>query len=895
MPVRLIKAADTPSLWQSMTSSFFDDIGTHVGPGGFSSHLWLRDRRQRDLLLEEAYRRGLKGWLGPPFTSWMDLPRAFDLRFRGLGLLTRRWLISRLAARIAAGHGLSGAHGHSVVRGHMLDRVFSDLLPEGIEPEVLREALEEVAADDFARRRNHWVVETYSDYLEELERLDRVDPRSIPFRLGQAVSKGGLQQALGGARRLHVYGILQDLQARRALARALVTQPEVEVLVYLLDEEGSQAWEDAHPGALEDHAGGSHQTPEVQPAPDSTIEAGWVAAKVKRLLLNGGVEPHEVAVVARSGREDTRTVYRALKEAGVPASVRVRTTLSHIGALKAFLGLFRAASESWRYSDLRSVVASPYFDCGVRVETVDHLARTNRPLGFATWKDLTRRLIQRAGADSKTLRGTGLFPGHLERDAEALASLDSELAWLSELRTEKAWVERTLQWLRVGPLHFRSRLSRPVENDWELVRFDQRSVLQLERLLREWLDLADEDETIDVREWYGLLEKLLSTSELALSTPLQKGVQVLEAQDAALTPFRHTYVVHANHGEFPKEGGRGGVFSDEERHQLAEAGIPLMHRTATLHRERGLWKAVTSGPDTTVLYRTTTFEGVPLLPSLTVPDHDIGTELPRTRLPSWDPVAPAQYFRRAALTLAGNAASSKVAVPVSDPDRLRHAVYAAYAETRRTGTGPVVPETNLESGPTPGMVAIYDPDVSGVPQRAFRARPDLVGESAGAVRSLPVQLLRGSRSSGWRRRDEAEEETTPLTFGSVAHDVLERFYRRTRLSNDFRRRWIRKPGPCFWKPSSTKWWTSARPTASGSESPCPLAQHQGRHGPSFLTDYLSWELEHLAAHGARQPLEVEYEFGFGDDPPATNRRSGTCWGADRRLLLRGRVDRIDQC
>jgi hypothetical protein len=89
MPLRLTQAANTPALWEAMSTRFLDELGDRVGPEAYPAHLWLRDRRQRDMLLEAAQRRGYRGWLGTPFSFWTDLPALFDVRVRPIGLLTQ--------------------------------------------------------------------------------------------------------------------------------------------------------------------------------------------------------------------------------------------------------------------------------------------------------------------------------------------------------------------------------------------------------------------------------------------------------------------------------------------------------------------------------------------------------------------------------------------------------------------------------------------------------------------------------------------------------------------------------------------------------------------------------------------------------------------------------------
>ena len=134
MPLSLVRSPDIATLWDACVTTYLDDIGDETGPGDFPSFLWLTNRNLRDRLLEHAYARGVQGWLGPPFALWWDLPQLFDIRAKSIGLLTRRRMVSRLAFEVGKRVGLTGLQqgGNTVVRGHMLDRVFSDLLPEGV-------------------------------------------------------------------------------------------------------------------------------------------------------------------------------------------------------------------------------------------------------------------------------------------------------------------------------------------------------------------------------------------------------------------------------------------------------------------------------------------------------------------------------------------------------------------------------------------------------------------------------------------------------------------------------------------------------------------------------------------------------------------------------------------
>ena len=656
MPFRLVQSGCSSALWQTCTDRFLDELGDNRGPSGFESHLWITHRNLRDLLFERAYERGMPGWLGPPVSFFSELPQLFDIRLKPVGVLTRRRLVSRLA--IKHGREILGrepGNADGVVRGHMLDSLLGDLLPEGVSPDRLRELLSGLDGDEFATKRNEWIVKVYAGYLEELARLGIYDPRSIHALIAERIESGDLKAALHGAGRLHVYGIY-GLRARQRMFEALAAQPDVDVVAYVAEEPEENEFQ-ALTGDIESIAvgeGGSDEEakPVVQPAPDTARELDWVAGEVKKLLVAGKVEPHEIAVVARSGRDDTGRAYRVLSNAGIHCTARIRTPLTEISALKALVSIFGAAASKWSYRRLRSVL-------------------------------------------DKALLGKGLFADRVDKDLAAFQKFRAEVEQLDTPHAEADWLEITRTFVRDGVFSLRRRVCDAVADRWDIVRFDQRGLIQLENLLSEWAELDHAETIVDVADWYALLRRMLEANELVLSTPMQKGVQILEAHDAALVPFRHTFVIHANDGEFPRRTGAGGVFLDEERIVLRDAGLPVSHREDALRRERSLWRGITLGGDVRISYRTTDPGGTPLLPSLMVPQHDPSNEIPRTRAPRRpdgdgshaEPINAAQANRLAAYELAGQLQAAAKAVPVkvapADLPLLEQAIVAAVAEAHR--------------------------------------------------------------------------------------------------------------------------------------------------------------------------------------------------------------------
>lgn len=926
MPLRIVRSSSNVALWDACVARFLDALGAGIGPRGYPACIWLTHRIQRDRLYESAARRGLRGWLAPPVSFFSDLPGRFGIEGRAVPYLRRRMLIGRLAAHHGERLGIEAPVGPwRLGIASDLDRVFGELLPEAVTPDRLAAALEPLAGDDFARKRNEWVVAVYRDYLGELDDQGVYDPRAIHALIAARVRGGDLRAALNGAGALHIYG-LTSLRSRRGLIHAFGEQDEVEVSLYLPAED--------EPGEWDELAGDAETLPArpppavtVQPAPDARRELEWVAGRIKKLIVEEGFEPHEIAVIARIGRDDARAAHEIFHRAGIPNSARVRRPLSEIPALRTLLQLFRAAVRGWPYRPLRDVLASAYFDLDIDLRTIDEIAQGRRVEGLAAWIDEVRRSIEDLEASDD--RGSGAGPGaaegpisaqdagvandgaagerrptavpelnapsehprltRLRQDRDTLRRLRAAVEPLAEPRSPRAWIETTRTLLDPGLFDFRERICWGGGERPEIVRFDQRGVEGLDRLLHQWQAFEDaEGAPISAAEWYTRLRRFLDSTELALSTPMQKGVQILEAHEAALQPFRRAFVIHANDGVFPRRTGPGPIFSDEERARLREAGLPLQDRETALRRERTLWRAVTANPNVILTYRTADAEGTPLLPSLMVPPHDEADEIPRTRFAWREPFSRVQSRRTAAARLAEWArAIEREPVRTAEPGALRRAILAAYGETRRrgseaTGRPPGVP------GPWNGR--IRDEAVLRRLRERFHDGYVWSAKQLELYGGCPMHFLI-QRVLWIDERAEADEATTPLTFGTLAHEILQKFYHA--FDGDYPPSFDAAAAAVYGRVVDAVLRAAEERARAGEEwLGLPPLWAVGRESlRRRVREYLEWELPYLAEKGER-PVEFERSFGYRE-PPAE------IAGPDlddvhRRMALSGRIDRIDR-
>ncbi len=909
MPLRIVRAGTSSALWDTCLESFLLSLGEHTGPAAHASRLWVAHRTQRDATLEAAASAGLPGWFDPPVHFLSELRQLFGITERPIGILTGRLLVARLAREHGESLGMRGQVAESgPARSHMLDTLFGDLLSEGVEPRELRAALTAVETEDFARRRNRWVADTYAAFRESLVTEGLFDARQIHALAAERVERGALAAAVRGARSLHVYGIT-SLRQRRRLFEALAEQQGVEVTVYLVREPESSEWESLT-SEIVDVEDGFAEAPLVQPVPDAIREARHVARCVKKLLVEGGSRPRDIAVVARSGREDTRRVYQALSDCGVPATARLRSTLAEVPALRALLDLFRAQAEDWDYRGVRSVTMTPYFGDPLDPAVLDFLASQQRIRGLPSWR-ASAETIARLSADKlndrarRQLRNRGLTVDRVEATRRRLESLEEAVRPMADWRTETEWIDFTREMTAGDGFGFRRRVCRVVGDRYDVVRLDQRAVTLVDSLLSEWKGLVRGRSKFGAAEWHDRLRRLLEANELALTTPMQEGVQILEAHEAALTPFPHLFVVHANDGEFPRAAPGGGIFSDRERAELGRQGLPLEDRSLNLRRERALWRSVTAGPAVTVTYRTATVGGVPLLPSLMVPDHDATTALPRTLAGSADLEAISLAEQRAhdVLRIARlRRGDDDSAAEVADRHSVQHAVIAAFAEELRSGRMDDVPSIEQQLGLPPAPLLgrdwpaserahayagwLRDPEV--LDHLAERFGPDHVW-SAGQLQQYSVRpfdfLLR--RVLRIEDRAEAEEETTPLASGSVVHAVLESLHRALLQASPEE---FADAEGLVDEVCDTVFAAVEREAELWLGLPA-IWTLKREHLRERIRRFVAWDVRTLGKKGIR-PIAVEHVFGMDGSDPL--KLSGVdVSGRPAELLLAGRIDRVD--
>ena len=226
-----------------------------------------------------------------------------------------------------------------------------------------------------------------------------------------------------------------------------------------------------------------------------------------------------------------------------------------------------------------------------------------------------------------------------------------------------------------------------------------------------------------------------------------------------------------------------------------------------------------------------------------------------------------------------------VAVKPSELPLLEQAIVAAVAEAYRDTGAAVVTEGHPVLTPNPWNGEIRDQVVLDYLARRFS---DDYPWSAGQLEQYSKcpfvffvnQVLRLDES------EEADEQLSPLAFGSIAHGLLKRFYKRAKdnlpvfLEGEARELFEQVAEETFAELEARGEWL-------GLPVLWPVTRHAVR---DCVHAYIEWELKYLDDK-KEKPQLVEHAFGV-NDPFVI--RGADIGGKQVDLCIRGRIDRVDR-
>jgi ATP-dependent helicase/nuclease subunit B len=356
---------------------------------------------------------------------------------------------------------------------------------------------------------------------------------------------------------------------------------------------------------------------EILPAVERLGELQLIGRTIKDLLLHGDprtgqrVRPGDVAVVFRSLAPVAATLREVFDALGLPYAIESARPLGDARIGAALLTLLRLHAEDWPFATLLAVLGSSYF-------------RPPWPCwaGDATWAAVHRVLLQLQvpqGADAvveQCSRLAAQLRRQIERHSstadgdDTLASLQAQLddvlltlQVLQGLRdalhrlpheaTPRQWAQ-ALQLLAddVGL----TRAFHPPQREHD--RLDQAAWDSLLASLQECETLLAELQP-QPRPWSldELLEGLhdLLRSEALPADPDETGrIRVLSAASARTLQFPYLFFAGLDERSFPAPEHEGHLYSEAQKEQLQQQGLPIPLRTDRHRNEMLLFYEVLS-------------------------------------------------------------------------------------------------------------------------------------------------------------------------------------------------------------------------------------------------------------------------------------------------------------
>lgn len=577
--------------------------------------LAVRQGGLRDEVHELAARAGCVGWLGKPVVVFAELPRLFAGETDALDEFQRRAIIERILGAVSP-RTLPGASRTMV---ESLERLFGDLVADSVEPDTFAAALQHAGRDAWELGRDDDLRRLYAAYRREVAATGQSEGRDAfavavrAVRENAPAARQRLRRPFDTAaspRALHIYGLADLRRGWGAFLAALRAADVVAAInVYLLDG-ADEFIAELKPDAVERVDSASSEVDRriaasATAAPDLSRELDHVARRVKRLIVEEGALPHEIAVVARKARPHLTRAAATFAAHGIPVHARLRHTLTEIPAVAALLRVFRIAGDGWRVKDLEALAASPYFDIPLDRDIMRRAVQAGSPRGLAAWRtalgDL-RGAIAQASPDPED----DSLPS-LERVERAIAAFHTFARAAERLGAERMlaeWIALTRASIDStgddGLLGYSTNASPELAADAppelrDAVRLDEAALVSTLELLDAWrraVAALPATRMLGAAEWATELADVLDENEVTVRTGAPGGVHLLEALAASGRSFRHVFVLGLESGAFPANPSPNVFFADGELARLAESGLPMEPSSVWLAREGDLFGAL---------------------------------------------------------------------------------------------------------------------------------------------------------------------------------------------------------------------------------------------------------------------------------------------------------------
>lgn len=281
---------------------------------------------------------------------------------------------------------------------------------------------------------------------------------------------------------------------------------------------------------------------------DPQQEARAIADRIKRLCVNEGRQPDEIAVIGRGLGSQSALLQRALREVGVPVVASGQTRLRDVPAIQYLRAWAELASVGPRLDVLERLSGTGYWGGGRLDLTTLREAQTQWGLDLASWTEW-RDALKLLGGPAATAAQTLLDRLAAEQDAAwpAMAPIAQRVAGL------RAWLLQTDFERQIHSLPARVPASMIAVHD--LVRADLDAVQTCVVALEGWVRGAELARTaaaaLSAAGFAAGLERITAEETIRLSTWGEDGVSLIDPHQAILRQWPIVFVLGLTDGAWP--------------------------------------------------------------------------------------------------------------------------------------------------------------------------------------------------------------------------------------------------------------------------------------------------------------------------------------------------------
>ena len=312
-------------------------------------------------------------------------------------------------------------------------------------------------------------------------------------------------------------------------------------------------------------------------------EMEMIGARVKRLIVEEGVKPGDIAVVFRSPQDSGSLAAEVFSRLGLPIAWEQGERLDRVPILRSLVRLLKLDMDDWPFNSLLAVIGGNYF------QPVWPEWQTGR-----TSIDLERAIRQQQIPQGRKALLKELSSLPLPSPLSLLAAAFDELPAKATLPGwAKAWEKLARQTGMLRDLDWKGESGKPgIQKSDALAWKCLLSLLSAGDRLAGWLKQHPPELTRE--EAFRALVDILGSERLPAGAEESGRVRVLSASSVRSLHIPYLFLAGLSEKAFPQPDREDRLYSEAEYLRLIEQNLPLVTRTERNREEMLLfYEAIT--------------------------------------------------------------------------------------------------------------------------------------------------------------------------------------------------------------------------------------------------------------------------------------------------------------